>query len=277
MLQVALSILSLLLIRSFLIRKLDWSLLWLTCLTASASLFVWIAPGNAVRYSDLPHRFDVTFSAEASVSLAAHHIINWLRHSPLLLMTVLYVPIGIRIDNKIKTGHPWFSLHPAISIGLLLILMVANSFPAYFSTGFPPPGRAENGEYLLFIIGWFFNTQVVIRHLNKKSKLSPKPLPRYIVIILALSIASIFTQKEYNNVRAAYSELLSGRAYRFDQEMKQRYKAIQECPETLCEIEKLRNPAYFLYADDDITANPQDPRNVSSALYFKKKAIKIRD
>jgi hypothetical protein len=78
-------------------------------------------------------------------------------------------------------------------------------------------------------------------------------------------------------VRAAYSELLSGRAYRFDQEMKQRYKAIQECPETLCEIEKLRNPAYFLYADDDITANPQDPRNVSSALYFKKKAIKIRD
>lgn len=279
--EIAMVLLLLLLIsvfaaQKFFYHKIDWYQLGLLMITAAACIVVISAPGNLLRYADWPKRFELGYSLYASCETTGRHIVNWIRHSPILLFTLLYIPLGVRISNRQQSIRTAFSVHPAFSIAVFLLLLVSSIFPAYFSTGQAPPGRAQNVIYFLFLIGWFFNAQVIIHYLNTRSPLKFYKLPSYALIFLAIFLALFFTKKDYNNIRTAYEDLFSGAASSFQQEMNERYAAIQLCSSDLCEVESLKHCPPTI-CPGDITPDSSDWRNSYTAPYFHKKGIRLKN
>jgi len=67
---------------------------------------------------------------------------------------------------------------------------------------------------------------------NNKSILK---LSIYIKTIAALVII-VFTTLYTNNIKTAYHDIFSGKAIRYDEEMKERYRLLSMCEEGLCDI-----------------------------------------
>ena len=116
-----------------------------------------------------------------------------------------------------------------------------------------------------------------VRQADEAVRLGPAPagessLPAYALVFLALAIAANFKASD-GNVRRAYSDLLSGRALRFDREVRERDRKLAGCTSDLCEVDGIANrPATIFRSDIDPRAN----QNEAIAYYFGKKAVRLR-
>ena len=89
----------------------------------------------------------------------------------------------------------------------------------------------------------------------------------YILIVLFLYLS--------NNIKVAYSEVISGEAKRYNQEMNDRYEKIRNSNEDNIEIDKIENvpQVFFLY---DITEDPNNIYNIWYKEFFGKESIALK-
>jgi hypothetical protein len=164
-------------------------------------------------------------------------------------------------------------VHPLGALAIFGAVLLGAWFPAFWSMGLPPPPRTANVIYFIFLIGWFFNTQVLIQYLMEKRGIAFSRLPLYSLVLL-FAATGMYVLPE-NNVRAAWGDLVKGRAARYDRDMRRRYEAIRRCGGSLCEVDDLTaRPSTLLFTD--ITKDEKFWANGCVADVFERKAVRIR-
>lgn len=234
------------------------------------------APGNRVRMSYNPVSGQLVPSALKSIRDILLAIGDWLMHTPLLFLTALFIPMawGWMAQTNINIIGV-FKVHPIISIGVWLGILVLGIFPGYYGVGIPPPPRTMNLIYWFFLLGWFYNLLIIIRLLHQKFTFQVKELPHYVTILLGIWIVVMLVQSE--NIRPLYGDLLKGRAKQYHDEMTARFKQIEANPALpLIEVSTLTIKPKTLFTED-INTDPKHLWNTCQAEYWGVKAIKLQE
>ena len=78
-----------------------------------------------------------------------------------------------------------------------------------------------------------------------------------------------------NNIKIAYVDLFSGKAYNYDLELKKRYATIKNSPLDILYVPSLKNRPLTIF-NEDITNDSKDWRNEVYQAFFNKKSIVVR-
>lgn len=106
-----------------------------------------------------------------------------------------------------------------------------------------------------------------------KQKLIPdKFIKLSFIPVITILILLGFTK---NNVRSSFADLITGTAYQYDIQMKQRYDYIRKNDSELIEVNDIKNiPRTFYFTD--ITTDKNFDLNIWYAQYFGKKSIALK-
>ncbi|MDQ3019424.1 MAG: DUF6056 family protein [Bacteroidota bacterium] len=263
----------LLLLKSIIDKKINYSLLFFVVITSITVYIAFTAPGNSNRMEEYPDSHRFLFSIYNSGTFLLHQLIVWTFNSPLLAFTFLLIPIFIKIIEKSKTFTDRFSINPFNSIIILLAFVYSGIFIMMWSVGIPPYLRILNVLYFLFLLGWFYNMIVLFRYLDRKFNISNLKYPKYLNAI-AYIIIIFFLIKE-NNITTAYSDLLSGAAKKFSNIMDERYNYILTDNSDTCKIDSIDYvPKTFFFMD--INYEPKSVYNKGYSQYFNKKSVILK-
>lgn len=260
-----------LVVDSLMYRHLNYTLLYLLVITAICCSLVYFAPGNAIRLQEYPANGNLFFAGTYAVAVALNNILNWLAATPLIALTLLFIPYSLKLARVRKEQK---YVHPAVAILLFFLSLVVSFFVAYWSKGSHAPPRVQNNIYLLFIIGWFLTLHHGVAYLHHQYALQLLPVPRYVVWLICIWVGLLLFYNRQSNIRTAYGDLLSGRAARYNQEMNARYQFLQNSNCQICAIPKVRNmPATIFF--EELPADTTWKNRYFSA-YFGKKLMRLR-
>lgn len=217
-----------------------WLWLSLLLITTLSALVVVIAPGNSVRSSQFPGNHRLFYSLLFSSAQEARFLLTWFSNPALILGTLLFIPVAYRLSEKNELLKRHFNFHPIAALLLLLGVVFLGFFPAYWNTGQLGQYRSVNLVFFLFLIGWFLNLAMWVGYLRRKFGWAVASLPVYVYVICLLLIPLCLLAT--NNARETIGDLMSGRAYRYDMQMRQRYFQIEQClkaGQNPCTIERL--------------------------------------
>jgi hypothetical protein len=225
---------------------------WLAFLTFAivCALVVILAPGNVVRSSHFPERHRLFFSLSQSLIEAARYLLKWLANPAFILSTILYVPFAYKFSDRSVLLKRHFYIHPFTSLILLLTIVYLGFFAPLWSMGLVGPERTMNQTYFIFLLGWFINISVWVCYFKEKHGLEIASLPVYVYLICLplIPLALLFS----NNTKAAVKDLVSGRAYHYDQALRERRTQFEQCAR-----ERVSNCPVKKYEDlPETTSNP---------------------
>lgn len=229
--------------------------------------------GTQLREDKFAGTLDLFSSVYLSFAVLFENFLNWVFISPLLILTVFLVPVFLKIIKHKNEYYNIYLLNPFFSIALGFIFLITGIFLSVWGIGHYPFGRTLNFIYFQFLIIWFYNVVVIIYFLNKKYNFKNLVFPNYVnVILITLTMSFIFVSK---NFMTAYSDLFSGTAYKFNKEMNERYKYIEESKSDTLELNSLENYPKTIYPFD-ITNDPNRIYNQWYARHFNKKSVIIK-
>ncbi|MGV3503782.1 MAG: DUF6056 family protein [Adhaeribacter sp.] len=246
-------------------RRIASYLLTLLVLAALGALFVALAPGNAVRSAEYPQQGQLLFSLGYAGAVALNNSFNWLVFGPVLLVTALLIPAGSQIKSWPEN---WRRIHPLFTWLFFYGALLTCFFVSYYSKGDHAPPRVQGTIYLVFLIGWFGNVFHTAQFLASRGW-QPRPWPSYAIVLLWLLIFLWMWQSPRSHLATAWSDLASGRAARYDQEMQARYARLRASDCQVCPIPAVQNiPATIFF--EEIPADTTWKNRYFSAYFGKK-------
>ena len=235
-----------------------------------------LSSGNNLRASaSFPNDHNFYYSVLNSFTLVFKKLLQWIFLSPLLPITIILIPLFNKIsDSNTESGSRLFRIKPIYSLLLIPVFLFVQNFIVTWNTGTLHYGRTLNISYLTFLILWFYNVIVVLNFFKLKYKKENFRIPvilnlsSYILIILFLYLS--------NNIKIAYSEVISGEAKRYNQEMNDRYEKIRNSNDENIKIDKIENvpQVFFLY---DISEDPNNIYNIWYKEFFGKESIVLKN
>ena len=247
--------------RFFDTKKIDLSMLILLIFAIAFSMIVIWSPGNVVRTSHLPPNKHQFFeSVFDSILAVKKYMLHW--SELIILFTLIFYNY---FDEKIDVNlSKIFNVNPIVVFIVVFSIPFIGFFPGYWSLGGQPPLRTINTIYFFFLLGFIYFTFVLFYYL-KQRQYKFIQFSRWVNYLLLILLFSHLFQN--NNIKTAYSDLFSGKAYRYDLELKRRYDMIKQSTKDTLYIQKLKYKPATIYFDD-ITSNPEDWRNKCYDSYF---------
>jgi hypothetical protein len=256
--------------RSIQRRRIDRLFALLLLLAAVAAAIVLLAPGNHARMEHVSHNINPMGTAKESAMTLVRLVVAQAANPLWLLFTICAVPFFAAKAQSGSTLRP--VINPHMIAGFWICSMLATIAPiAHLFPGWAP-GRILNITCLLFLTGWFLVLNETVRFLVLKRSFRFRPLPVYVLSILA--VLALFGLTGKNNIRTAWECLLSGEANRYDTELRQRYGRIRGCRQADCVVAPLSAFPDLLYYKD-ISADPEAWPNKPYAEYFGKRSIML--
>lgn len=251
-------------------RQTDYFLLWLLVVTIIASSLVIWAPGNAVRAQDYPLQHDFSFALWHALVVPVNNSLNWLLNSPVLIISIFFIPIAAK---WLPVPNILTKVHPVMAFFIWYGCLASGYFVAYWSKHGPSPPRAQDTIYFFFLLGWLANFLVLAQFLRQNYVLSP--VPGYAAKLLLLwGICFLFLSQQ-SNIRTAYADLFSGRAARYDQEMRERYATLHHSSCQVCPVKTAKNRPETIFFEE-VTADTTW-ENTFYARYFGKKLLLVSE
>lgn len=249
-------------IKAFSIKsKNRWIWMALLVITILCSGVVLFSPGNAIRSAYSPNRHRLLFSLGMSLAQEIRFLVKWVSNPAFALSTILFIPIAYKLSNSNYLSKNRLNLHPLTSLVLLLTLVFAGFFTPYWAMGLLGQHRTVNTVFFFFLLGWFANIIIWTSYLREKRKVTVSSLPNYFYLIgLPLIVLALLST---NNSKAAIEDLITSRAYRYDQEMRKRHSQFEQCAKqgiVKCQIEKIDNPPETIsndYFENEIDCEQQ--------------------
>ncbi|MFT2007183.1 DUF6056 family protein [Pontibacter sp. 13R65] len=234
-----------------------------------AALVAVLAPGNYVRMSTHPRYAEFRWSIIYTSYLSLMFFMQW--GGLLLIASVLYVPlwgyklaITGRSDLLKQVDARW-------SVLLYLATIFVMQFLFTWSTSDKATPRVENVIYFYFVLGWFFNLQLILVQYPGLFKI--RFFPSFKVAAFVLLVVFHFSLNE--QVATAYLDLVSGKASDYKNEMESRfhYLATSDCE--VCKVPPLSAiPATIVFKDLAWHKANQDYWvNKGYAAYWGKKEV----
>ena len=253
-------------------RRLDaWKVL-VVLVSVLASAAVVLAPGTQARYHTVDH--DVWSAMRTALVQGVAYLGNWVAWSPILPVTVLLMPLIAKIPRDPRA----YRHHPLATLGFFMLNYFLLWFPPLYTTGTIEP-RTVTVIYLVFLIGFIANLLNIANYClvrcgwQMRLWTSVRTASGALIVVMCVAGDS--------NLRAAWSDLLSGSAYRYSRELDARYQAIRACPMSVCEVGRLRDmPRVMYFFDDPVDENSdsafyREYKDHGYAAYFHKRRIKL--
>jgi hypothetical protein len=266
---------SLFFFRSMSKRKLQWKELLFSIISLAFGVLSVTAPGNAARAESglypTPLKYNLIFSLKNSLVWGIH---NFSKMAPTLcVLTLVLIPLAAQLYNSRQKGEfKFLSVHPALSLLIFAGCLYLSYFPSYWSIAEPPNLRGQCVINFWTLIGWTFNVFVLTFRAMEKGKVKIATSLGVLGWAVGLYFLTIYTSNF--NYRSAWSDLLTGRAYRYNQEMIARTALVLNTKEPQVYVPKLKNMPYTILSVTDLW----DPawasvevNNGCAEWYFKKK------
>lgn len=236
------------------VKKINLKFLIILSIIILSSAIVILAPGNFVRESSITignpyptpiegrHNFILSFINSFKEVLS--FLFVWLSNPVLIILSCFFIEFS---RERVKNIH-WkvLSISPIISILIMLFFLFLIPFPSYWATNYFVE-RLANVMYFLFLIGWFFNLLIITNYFNRK-KILIHPLPRYAFVLLFILI--VLNMNSPNAIRQTYVDVFKGGAFRYNNEIKARIHAIDNCQNSVCELPEIQNKPYSIFYGD---------------------------
>ncbi|MGA0557548.1 DUF6056 family protein [Larkinella sp. VNQ87] len=256
-------------------RKLPASMLVLFAIAGICCFFLIQAPGNAVRMGGNSKSQDLVFSVTETLKYSLSYFPKQLFQSPLLPLSLLFLPIAYRLTDSRNPTRRYFEVHPILAlipyVGLLFVLTLLH----FWAVGVQPVARLLNAINLVLIVGWFYNLTIWVRVFRQKvgvvSVLSRYRWPVVALVTLALG----YTTVRNTNLRMAYDDLRSGRAKEFHDAIDERVAEMGRSTRDTVTLAPLpvRPVSLFL---GDLDPHTDGFWNKYWASYYHKKAVQLR-
>ncbi len=216
-------------------------LLLLLASVAGAALMA-LAPGNAIRGAMFADTHLLGWSLGMGALQAVRFMGTWLLSPTLLAFCLLYIPVHGPLRKRIPGYAKLLQLPWWLAAFLPFLLVLATTFPAYWSTGLLGQHRTINVACLFFIPLVFLNLGIWLERGVSRQIQAAEPPP---VLMGAAMLLAILSLHLAGNGAAANADLLSGRATTYDQVLTQReisVRAAAEHPETTITFVRLAHP-----------------------------------
>lgn len=259
-------------------KKLNGRTILFAVVCAVGSLILITAPGNKVRGSLYPDSHKLIPSFITTIKTFADYLLSWILFSPLLFVTVLLIPLFIKMisaDKEKINRIKGLAFNPLFVSITSFVILFALFFTPVWSLGRSPFSRTVNIIYFMFLAGWFYNVFVMCNYAydrKRNFKIMFERIPGYVYII-SLFIVCIFLLKK-NNVKNVYADLLLGNASKYNNELYERYDMINASNSDSLVIQEVEMKPRTIFFTD-ITSDPKLEFNKMYAHYFNKKSIAI--
>ncbi len=247
--------------KSFQQKRINFSILILLIFVVIFSAIVIKSPGNAIRASYYPNKNQIFYAIYKSILAVKSYLGIWLPF--IIVFTFLFFDYFNK-KIEIRTSKI-FNVNPIIVFLIVFSIPFIGFFTGYWSVGRTPPFRTINIIYFYFLIGLIYLIFVIFFKLkqNKNDFINYSKWVKYSLFII------IFIQLgQENNIRTAYSDLFSGKAYNYDLELKSRYKIIQNSSNDILYVPALTFKPTTIFCGD-ITNDSKDWRNQCYDSYYK--------
>lgn len=246
-------------------------LLW----TALLTIFILIAPGNHERSHSVFNPY--SFSEIILRSLRKTTVII-IRYAALSFFIIFLAFYSFRKSLQ-KMKFPLLSLPYYFYILLFLLMIFIGCFPSIYTLGSYPPLRTVNVIFLSILI----LVMIICCKLIRESFISKIHVPRFLlnISLLILVLGYIFAIRDNevydlsNNIYNSYDDILSGKAQKYKEEVRERYEIIQKSKEDTIYLSPIQTKPRIIY-HSDLSHDPKHFYNASMAEYFNKKAIIIK-
>ena len=232
-------------------RKSQLSALLLLLVVTGGALLMYLAPGNDVRGAMFADTHLFWKSLGMSFLQSIRFIGIWVFSPALLVFSLLYISVYHRLRTIVPVISRVVSISPWIAGILPFLLVMAVTFPAYWSSGLLGQHRTINVACLFFIPLWFLNLSLWIERGTLRNIVPKTISPKVIGIAMVLAIVALNLTR---NGFAANSDLFTGRAANYDQVMLQReaeVRNVAEDPHATVTFIRLADPPLTLRTYED--------------------------
>lgn len=254
------------------LRRFDPLLAGLLLVAFVSAWLLFRAPGNAIRMgSNQAKAGELITSVLLSFVWLARSMAGWLLKTPILPLSLLFIPMARRVVRHGSPVRELFLLPAGLVTVVYLGLLAVMIFPSYYGLGIAPYARTMNILFVFFALGWFYVLTVWVGWFDRRGRrLTPVqkwPLPVYALTGIWL-IASIVWSESINQV---WRDWLSGDAATYDREMTERHRQLLTSADTV----RLRPisvypPSLFV---EDIKADRNHWWNRCQSGYYGHKVI----
>ncbi|MFD2570662.1 hypothetical protein ACFSUS_08470 [Spirosoma soli] len=259
-------------------RRLTVPTLLLVSVGLISCYFLMSAPGNAIRMGGNPNSSNIPLTLVSSLRYSVGYVAHQVFLTPLLPLSILYVPIAWQLVGPRSSGRPlpaYLRLHPLLGLLHGAATIVALISLHFYGVGIPPIARLINLINLVFWLVWGYNLTlwvVALRTRVQSDRWQAYARPvAVLAVVWAIVMASIGPV-----VPMIYGDWLSGRAAEYDKAMQQRYQQLAAQSGAASEIAPLQNYPASLFLED-IKTDPKHLWNRCWADYFHKKTITLQN
>ncbi|MEO8446556.1 MAG: DUF6056 family protein [bacterium] len=253
-------------------KRFDRRLIILLLFSVICSYIVISSGGNEYRSALFPDRHNLFFSLYHTGEVLVRSIFVWSALTPLIAMTILLIPIIIKF-SAIENSSKLTLINPLYSVLITCAVLYVLIFVSVWSTGKSPYDRTLNFSYMIFLLGYFYSSLCLMSYLKTRFKFDFNKIPRLIYIAAFIFCTLIFIRK--NSIKYAWTDLASGKAGIFSEEVNQRYDLIQSTGSDSITVASIITVPRTLFYTDILTDGESD-LNKWYAYYFGKKFIAIK-
>lgn len=196
----------------------------LLLVTLGGAALMYMAPGNAVRGAMFADTHLFLHSLGMSALQAVRFIGNWLLSPALLAMALVYVPLHRPLADRVPGFKELLRMPWWIAAMLPFLLVMATTFPAYWSTGLLGQHRTVNVACLFCLPLLFVNLAMALERgpLRRLAGAVPPPLVHLTTMVLAALALDLSGNGYLTN-----ADLLGGRAAAYDRVMTDRERQMR--------------------------------------------------
>lgn len=250
------------------LKKYDKHLLVIIAIAVGFSALEMLAPGNLVRANAILVEHDFLYSVVHSLSTSVDYFFKWL---PILVLCCLFF-----IDNfykKIGTlKNRSFLIHPIFVVGIVFSILIVSFFIGFWVNKNILPDRTINTIYFFYIITVLYFVICVLNYLNNKHNfiISITPSTKLILGIL-ISLFFFANTPIYN----AYRDIVSGKAYKYHQEIENRINIILSSKNNTVIVPSLKSQPQTIFKPIimGLTTDIRDWKNEEISQYYNKNIV----
>lgn len=246
-------------------RRVNFLTLSLLFFMIGCTAIVVLSPGSAARITTYPGNQQFLYSFFKTIKATKTHLGDWL--PTIILAFFIFFDY---LDKNVSIQRPKiFDVNLLIPCAIVFSFPLIGVFPVYYSLKWVP-FRSVNLIYFFFLMGLIYLAFVLyfkLRVIQKDFLVFSKWTKIFLFVIIIIRLGG------NNNIRIAYSDLITGKAYIYNKELKKRYQIIQESKAQILivpELTSLPKTIFFM----DIKDNSNHWINQCYKSYFDKKEIK---
>lgn len=255
-------------------QKVSGILLLLLAIALVSFSIVVFAPGTRARDSYSQHNF--WLAVQSAFIYGSEYIIHWITASPLVPATALFTLTAIRQTRPLLP----FTINPILSSFLFIATYYGMFFPPFYNAGTLQPYTVSI-IYFFFLIGIIIHIMLFVDRYAGQRRSSHLSYPVIKMTLWALLVIMVLAPD--SNMKTAYADLFTGTAYRYNEELSERYAAIKACRSFTCDVAPLKDqPRTIFFFENAVDEKKDSPfflqyKDNGYAYYFGKRRIRLTE